>query len=123
MNPPSDRIKIIVTPPGEAPYEIRRAWVGLVLPLSKTAKQNPQKRKTWGVLSGPKSLGELLKVLWYRRFQISYGYVVNVDDAIAILAESNPEAADWWRLNTPHLIGKERQLMFDSDFCEPCFDT
>jgi len=49
--PPS--IQIVGIPPGEAPEEIRRCWVGLTLPL---AMAGPQSRLGSGVLSGPRSI-------------------------------------------------------------------
>src|SRR5262249_39552999 len=33
------RIRIIATPPGEAPEEVRRAWVGVELPLARGAAE------------------------------------------------------------------------------------
>ncbi len=55
-------IKIISTPPGEAPLHIREAWVELVLPLAV-----PPVRSVWivgGVLTGPKTaLGQWLHLL------------------------------------------------------------
>jgi hypothetical protein len=47
------RIRIVKIPPGEAPEEIRKAWVGLVLPLSGF---HPCRKSYAGeVLTGPKT--------------------------------------------------------------------
>jgi hypothetical protein len=43
-------VRIVRTPPGEAPEEIRRAWVGVELPLRRH-ETNPQCHPTEGVLS------------------------------------------------------------------------
>lgn len=49
------KIRITDIPGGEAPLEIRRAWVGLVLPLAP-GEDGPRTPRTAGVLSGPKRL-------------------------------------------------------------------
>ncbi|HEY7315037.1 MAG TPA: hypothetical protein VH643_37170 [Gemmataceae bacterium] len=45
-------VRIIATPPGEAPEEIRQAWLGLELPLA-AGETGPHNVPTGGVLSGP----------------------------------------------------------------------
>ena len=77
-------IRIIEVPPGEAPAEVRKAWVGLVLPLSGKGLK-PKKFPTLGVISGPKSYFGLLWRLITRRFTYLEGYEVNLLAAIAVL--------------------------------------
>jgi hypothetical protein len=48
----------------------------------------------------------------------TWQYVVDVDEAIDILAEADPEAAAWWEDNAPHLIGRGRRFGFAEDVCE-----
>ncbi|MBR1248538.1 hypothetical protein JQ609_16565 [Bradyrhizobium sp. AUGA SZCCT0169] len=45
------------------------------------------------------------------------GYAVEAAPAIGILAKSSPEAAAWWRENTPHLIAPKRYLVFHEEVC------
>src|SRR5437773_6445609 len=54
---PPARVRIISAPPGEAPADIRRAWVGLTLPI---VGRGPMTGFGSGVLTGPKSILELL---------------------------------------------------------------
>jgi len=78
------RVKIIKTPAGEAPLELRAAWVGTILPcyphlgyLSGGSEH--------GILTGEKSVDN-------RR-----GVIVPQDRAIAVLAEHDSTAAAQWK--------------------------
>src|SRR5262245_40243771 len=111
-------IRIVGVPRGEAPLSVREAWVGLVLPLSGGPRG---RRNVWygaGVLSGPKSfLGSLIAWLsgGYERLD---GYPVEVLTAVEILSRTNPEAAQWWRQNAPHLMKPGRRFVFDAEACQ-----
>ena len=60
-------VRIIATPPGEAPEEVRRAWVGLELPLA-AGETGPHTTPVGGVLTGAHTfLGRLFKLLTGRR--------------------------------------------------------
>lgn len=75
------KIMIIKTPRGEAPEEVRQAWVGLVLPC--IGNFGPD--SVCGVLTGE---------------VIDYGlemYNVWQAEACEILAGTAPAAAAWWR--------------------------
>lgn len=75
----SKRVRIISVPPGQAPGWVRKAWVGLELPLA----EEPQGGVQFGALRGkPENLG---------------GYHVPSEEALAILEQKNPKAAKWWR--------------------------
>lgn len=76
------QIKIIATPEGEAPLEVRKAWVGLILPCHPIL----------GYSEG--DVGALSHKPTERNRR-----VVNVpqDTAIQILALFDPESAQWWR--------------------------
>src|SRR5262245_44234252 len=88
-------IRIIGTPDGEAPEEVRRAWIGLVLPVAPGF----EKRRfafTSGVLSRPQSLAGWLWALFTGRFKERHGYVVDASVAVEKLAAHAPDAARWW---------------------------
>ncbi len=108
-------IRIISTPPGEAPLEIRQAWVGRVLPLHYPTQKTTL---TVGVLTGPKGFfGQLWAVLMGRVDEGSV-YLVKAKIAVEILEEARPEAARWWREHTPHLFEANRTFGFAAEACE-----
>ena len=45
------------------------------------------------------------------------GYAVEAAPAVGILAKVSPDAAAWWRENTPHLIAPKRYLVFHEEVC------
>jgi hypothetical protein len=95
-------IRITAVPPGEAPEEVRRAWVGLVLPLARRM-QGPLLARSFGVLTG--------------RTQKVYGYAVPAARAVEILSQSAPEAARWWTSNVSQLLGPRRLFIFHAEVC------
>jgi hypothetical protein len=111
------KIRIIDLPPGEAPESIRRAWVGLVLPLAP-GQNSPHEIAGVGVLTGPRGFIGRLWSLLSGRYQRTFAYPVLVRDALSILEASAPDAATWWRLHTPHLLGPGRTFAFAEAVCE-----
>ena len=111
-------IKILITPPGEAPLNVRRAWVGLVLPFAEGRYAQATKLGTWGVLSGPKSYFGRLVAILLRRYKMEYGYAVEAITAVEILESTNPQAAQWWRENAPHVLQPGRRFMFAAGVCQ-----
>jgi hypothetical protein len=110
-------VRIVGTPPGEAPEPIRQAWVGLVLPLSPRCQGRREFRGA-GVLTGPKGhLGAWLALLTRRTPRVT-GYAVEGRDAVEALAGHAAHAAEWWRSNAPHVLKPGRLLVFASDVCE-----
>ena len=95
-------IRILHVPPGEAPEEVRRAWVGLSLPVA----YGPVCWQTAGAISG--SLNS----------ENTPGFAVLAEDAVRILEESNPKAAAWWK-NTLGDRLRETALVFGEAYCEP----
>jgi hypothetical protein len=97
-------LRILRVPPGEAPEEIRRAWVGIELPLRRGETQ-PNPLWSVGVLSqqGPATLT---------------GYAVEGRAAVAALAREAPEAAWWWRTHAPHVVATGYRLFFPTEVCE-----
>lgn len=91
--------------------------MGLVLPLSR-GRARPRRILIAGVKSGPKSFIQFLGYLLARRLSIRDGYEVDVLLAIEVLERSNPSAAEWWRQNTPHLLGRRKRFVFPTNCCE-----
>jgi hypothetical protein len=111
------KIRIKSTPPGEAPEHIRNEWVGLEIPVP-ARYTGRRKGLGFGVLSGPKSrLGAFLAVL-FGRANRETGYIVEAQVAVNLLAARSPEAATWWRENTPRFIEPGRYFMFAAESCE-----
>ncbi len=109
-------VKIIATPPGEAPQHIREAWVGLVLPLAIPSVRNAL--IVGGVLTGPRNyLSQILQLL-FGQGRREAGYIVDIATALTILERANPTAAGWWRKNTPHLPTPGRTFIFSAEACE-----
>jgi hypothetical protein len=109
-------IRVIAVPPGEAPLWVREKWVGIELPVAGYSA--PRKFFGYGVLSSPHSmLAKWWGVIRGRAERVS-GYAVEAIAAVDILATSSPEAAVWWRENTPHLIGPRCYLVFPELVCQ-----
>jgi hypothetical protein len=92
-----DSIRILAKPPGEAPEYIRKAWVGVVIPLSEEP-----------------SLGHQTGVLGGKATNID-GYIVNTTDAIEALRKTSPIAAEWWDQN---LSQNMVHLVFAKSVCQ-----
>jgi hypothetical protein len=97
-------VRVVHTPPGEAPEDIRRAWVGVELPLNRRSLE-PQPLPSVGVLSQQGIL-------------VAPGYFVEGRKAVAALADHDSAAADWWRQNAPHVLAKGYPLFFPENVCE-----
>jgi len=76
------RIKILKTPAGQAPQEIREAWVGLILPCY------PQSGIPAGEVRGAVTGEKVAK---------RQSVIVPQDQAIAILEQHSAKAAAWWK--------------------------
>lgn len=111
MNKQSPRIHITSVPPGEAPEWVREKWVGLYLPLA-LRQSRPRTLPTSGVLSAPRNILSWLFALLTARFKRTTGYVVETSVAIQILEANHPDAAMWWKLNTPRLTRPGRYFVF-----------
>lgn len=112
------RVRIIDTPPGEAPEHIRQAWIGCLIPLIP-GHSGPVRMSAYGVLTGPRTrLGHWWRKLTFRVPPSESLYLVYVADALADLEKFNPEAATWWRENTPHLMVEGSYFGFDECVCD-----
>jgi uncharacterized protein DUF4240 len=99
------RIRIVATPPGEAPPSIRAAWIGCVLPLVSGTDSPEFGGASQGVVS--------------RRSVKAYaGYGVPARDALLILEQHDAAAAQWWREHAPRLLEPGKVLVFAADMCE-----
>ena len=108
-------IRIKSTPPGEAPVEVREAWIGLELPL---VRDKPLRFLGSGVLTGPRNFAQTLFHLITFRLKLQTGYVVQSPAAVEILEKANPVAASWWRENAPHTVRRGRYFLFAPECCE-----
>jgi hypothetical protein len=107
-------IEIFSTPPGEAPEEVRRMWIGLRLPL---LVEGSHKFQTVGALTGPKTwLGNLLACI-FGKTTPEVGYAVNSSIAISILESKNSMAANWWKENTTYYSNLKRIFIFNKECC------
>jgi len=98
------RIRIVAVPPGEAPEDVRQAWVGLELPLA-AGERGPSTGSVVGVVS--KNVQSPMP-----------GYAVDGRIAVESLASAAPEAAQWWRENAAHVLAAGYQLVFPVEVCE-----
>jgi hypothetical protein len=115
MSNPDWAVRIVAVPPGEAPLWVRQKWVGLDLPVMRYAAH--RKMLAFGVLSIPQSWPAQWAAILRGRAERVAGYAVAVVPAVGILAKASPEAAAWWRENTPHLIAPKRYLVFHEEVC------
>lgn len=109
-------IEIIAMPPGEAPEEIRKSWIGVVIPLPLDA-QTERERTGYGVLTGPHLWFMAFFPFLYRSREKLRGFSVGGVDAITALAKKDKRAAEWWTKNTPHLVKNHWRLIFPTDAC------
>jgi hypothetical protein len=103
-------IEIVSLPKGDAPADLRRAWIGLRLYAPFGLQQQIA---VAGVLRH-----SLIRRIWSHitgRYGLWDGYLVNAEEAIRRLASRDPDAAAWWRSNTPHLLQEGQGLIFEAD--------
>lgn len=111
---PIGRVRIVQPPFGEAPSWVREAWVGLELPFIYPPRAY---LTAGGVVTGPKTfLGQLWEALRGKANRV-VGYPVYSAEAIALLAIANPDAANWWRVNTPRFLNPRQIFLFDEPAC------
>ena len=110
-------MRITQTPPGEAPLDVRKAWVGLVLPLRR-GETGPRRILTAGVVTGPRSRFGFFLALLLRRFQPVVGFLIDAATSVEILAEHDASAAAWWRDNAPSSVAPGRALVFHVEVCQ-----
>jgi hypothetical protein len=109
-------VRVVATPPGEAPEEVRREWVGLDLPLAG-GEIGARRVRTGGVLTGPRTFLAKLVAALTGRTGHSYGYVIDAPQALVLLAEKSPRAARWWRDYAPHCWQPGSKFVFAEECC------
>lgn len=93
-------VKIISTPTGEAPEEVRKAWVGLHLSIEGLHKGSSR-----GVLGGAPAP------------ENQNGYLVSYATAReALVLAGRQNAADWWDMT--EIAQTDGSLVFGQQFCE-----
>ena len=98
-------VRVVETPRGEAPPEIREAWVGVDLPL-----------RSWETQPGTVKSGSLLTP---GGPVLDHGYAVAGRSAIQALALHSPDAAAWWRANAGQVLESGFRFVFPAEVCEP----
>jgi hypothetical protein len=98
------QILITAIPPGEAPESVRRAWVGLTLPLAP-GHPAPAVVPVRGVVHGQPG-------------GYCTCYLVEGRRAVEHLAAARPDAAAWWRQYTPHVLARGYCLAFPVETAE-----
>jgi hypothetical protein len=111
-------IRILSIPPGEAPEDIREAWIGLSLPLAGWPLNRRRNWRVGGVLSGQKSVLAHWVSFIFGKAKKMDGYAVNGQLAITELEKKNPTAAAWWMQNVPRCVKPHWALVFPEDVCE-----
>lgn len=96
-----ERIRIIETPPGQAPQWVRNEWVGLTLPLEENAPAADEGIQM-GIAGG--------------RPENADGFSVLTQDAMGILGEKSQEAVQWWEDNLP--LAFIPRFIFRKEVCE-----
>lgn len=109
------RIRITSVPPGDAPLWVREKWVGVELTSVLGASSNIFPAA--GVLAPPSFFASLWRLITGQSRKVN-GYPVRVTSAIEELDKACPEAAMWWRENTPQLLSPSRLFVFDAKACE-----
>jgi hypothetical protein len=111
------QIRIVKRPRGEAPDDIRDAWIGLLLPVVPE-HSTPVEGRGWGARSTPRTrFARLLLPLFGRPRLAVRGYLVDIAVAVQILDGAHPSAAAWWRTNTPHLLKPGMTFVFEEECC------
>ena len=107
-------IRIREVPPGEAPYEIRQKWVGLVLPVAP-----PTMRETYmkSLLTEPKTYLGIFIASRDEDFLANGAFFVSGPTAIEALLQSSFDAVKWWKRNAPFFQNKRSAFLFSAACC------
>jgi len=109
------KVMIVSLPYIDPPLWVAKAWVGLHLPVASGV----QEFETRMMSKAPNSKWRWRLAKLLRRTTNVRGYLVNVKQAVDILAQTNPEAADWWRDNRPNLMDGHSCIVFRETACRP----
>lgn len=111
-------IRVVATPPGEAPDDVREAWIGMVLPLVP-GHLRPIRMPQFGVVTGPKT-PLMMRLAAFLGFWKAHPatYPVYARTALRLLADHAPIAEAWWRTNAPHMYREGIVFGFAEHVCE-----
>ena len=112
------KIHVIAVPRGDAPDEIRQAWVGLTLPLAEGETGSR-------AFSSDRLCTSLRSRLWYLWLVLTWRkppdfrvYIVDHNVAFETLSRASPFALNWWRENRPYLFEQKLKVAFYVEECE-----
>lgn len=97
------KIRIISSPKGEAPPEIRAEWIGVEIPC---------------LYYDDHGVSKLISMEGNRLIDSYVSYIVFQQHAIEALEKEHPEAADWWR-RKGFPISKNSSFAFSAESVEP----
>ena len=115
MNKPDWIIRIVAVLPARLRYGCARSGSASI--CRWRAIRGAGNFSAMGVLSLPRSVPAQWLAVFRGRAEPIAGYAVEALPAVDILAHAHPEAAAWWRENTPHLIAPKRYLVFHEEVC------
>ena len=113
--PIAREVEIVVAPGGDPPDWVRKSWVGLRLPVIGDV----HKMEIHDITTAPRSRFGWFLARLLKRLVPARGYQINAAQAVEILERSKPEAAKWWRENTPHILDGRTNIMFHEWACRP----
>jgi hypothetical protein len=116
-------VRIIAVPPGEAPLEVRQAWVGLVLPIDERFGGLPVRVPVFGVRTAPTSMLARMWAMITGGARLVDGYVLDPQRCVDILEDHDRKAAMWWRDYAPHMLKKGKRFVFPANVCEVVFEA
>ena len=115
-------ILLIATPPGEAPLEVRAAWVGVALKIVPGNDAKPRRYDVVGIHAKVGGLGWKIRKFLHlpqRGQEVWLGYEVELLHAVrALEAAGRTEAALWWTTNVPHLLRPGQTVIFPASSCQ-----
>ena len=111
-------ITFISPPPGEAPDEVRRAWVGVTVPVTTDEARLLDSIPVVGVRSGPHGFWRQLLAVVTRRAETWRGYAIESRKCIEHLRNHDPAAASWWVEHAPRYLEPRRSFVFPAECCE-----
>lgn len=112
--PKATRVLVVREPNSEAPADVRKAWVGVEVPLHA-----PGLFRTKSFPLGKRPKNRFVRWIRVRLGMVErkVGYLVSAEVAIAALSKKDPGAARWYRENVPELLGPGMTFVFDADVC------
>ena len=110
-------LEFVSPPPGEAPEEVRAAWVGLRVPVTKKESRLVKGMPVVGVCSGPQGFWAQLWALVTRRVEYWNGYAIASAKCIELLHDHAPAAAAWWAQHAPRYLKSKSRFVFPAECC------